>query len=717
MQLGLVGEHQVDRALLHQIDKFVAIAIDAERIRQGQRDLAAGVVRDLRGLHEGLLGVLRIPEIAFEIDDLRACDIGRIDIAGHEVLRRAEIGVHGALAILRHQDVGAAGGRPLRGRPGFERDAGGADIVGVHPPDLVVLDLSDIGRARPQARNPDDGIGGRATRHLGRRAHVAVDRSRPRLVDQRHAALGHAVAGEEAFVGLNQHVENRVTDAENVVFCVSHLIQIPQRSLRKAAAYHTPCGIRSLNDPLHPHGIPGNAGLAPARLCARFDDRGAARHRRGRGRLPGRIPTGQCRAAAVERGCAERGAGADLAAPARHRGRARRKRLRRAGARNDQRGHDRGGGAARLGDAICHHGAGARIRRARDLADRRRRCAIDVALSGFRRPGHGDAGTGERAIALRADRVFAGPVQHRANCRDDRIDPDAARCRLCRAGAGCNHRPGRLAAIADPDRASARRRGRCAASRLAGPRDAPLSWPRAARHGRERGAAIADRRRRGDRIGVAMGTVLIPELTRSLRGGDKDVIAHAESRALELAIGLALPATLGLIALSEPIVRLLFEHGAFTAGDTAATAQALVFLALGLPAQVLVKALSPAFFAREDTLAPLWATLKAVVVAIVCAILLGHFFGAAGIAAGIALGAWSNALSLIRQGAASFGFSVDQAARRRLPRIVAAALIMGGALWLATSVAAAPTHGIAQAVILLLLIAGGIAAYALFLAL
>jgi putative peptidoglycan lipid II flippase len=218
-------------------------------------------------------------------------------------------------------------------------------------------------------------------------------------------------------------------------------------------------------------------------------------------------------------------------------------------------------------------------------------------------------------------------------------------------------------------------------------------------------------------VGVAMGTVLIPELTRSLRGGDKDVIAHAQSRALELAIGLALPATLGLIALSGPIVRLLFEHGAFTAADTAATAQALVFLALGLPAQVLVKALSPAFFAREDTLAPLWATLKAIVVAIVCAILLGHFFGAAGVAAGIALGAWSNALSLIRQGAASFGFSVDQAARKRLPRIIAAALIMGGVLWLATSVTATPMHGIAQAVVLLLLIAGGIAVYALFLAL
>ncbi len=69
-------------------------------------------------------------------------------------------------------------------------------------------------------------------------------------------------------------------------------------------------------------------------------------------------------------------------------------------------------------------------------------------------------------------------------------------------------------------------------------------------------------------VGVAMGTVLIPELTRALHGGDKAAIAHAESRALELAAGLALPAMLGLIVLSAPIVRLLFEHGAFTAADT-----------------------------------------------------------------------------------------------------------------------------------------------------
>ena len=129
-------------------------------------------------------------------------------------------------------------------------------------------------------------------------------------------------------------------------------------------------------------------------------------------------------------------------------------------------------------------------------------------------------------------------------------------------------------------------------------------------------------------VGVAMGTVLIPELTRAVRSDDRAAVAHAESRGLELAVGLALPATLGLIVLGEPIVRLLFEHGAFTADDTAATAHALMWLALALPAHVLVKALSPAFFAREDTMTPLLAALKGVVVAIAAAFLLGHWFGA-----------------------------------------------------------------------------------------
>jgi putative peptidoglycan lipid II flippase len=221
-------------------------------------------------------------------------------------------------------------------------------------------------------------------------------------------------------------------------------------------------------------------------------------------------------------------------------------------------------------------------------------------------------------------------------------------------------------------------------------------------------------------VGAAMGTVLVPELTRALRSDDRLAVAQAESRGLELALGLALPATLGLIVLSEPIVRMLFQHGAFTAPDTMATAHALMWLALGLPAHVLVKALSPAFFAREDTLTPLLAVAKGFVVAIVLSVVLGQIFGPSGIAAGIALGAWSSAFALVRRVAASFGFSIDAAARRRLPRIVAAALIMGGVLWLIATFAlplTANAHGLAQAAVLVTLISGGIAAYGLLLAL
>jgi putative peptidoglycan lipid II flippase len=219
-------------------------------------------------------------------------------------------------------------------------------------------------------------------------------------------------------------------------------------------------------------------------------------------------------------------------------------------------------------------------------------------------------------------------------------------------------------------------------------------------------------------VGVAMGAVLVPELTRGVRAGDRGAIAHAESRGLELAAGLALPAALGLIALGEPIVRLLFQHGAFTSADTAATAQALIWLALGLPAQVLVKALSPAFFAREDTRTPLLATCWGLAVAIVLAVALGRTFGAGGIAAAIALGAWSGALILLRRGAASFGFAIDAAARRRLPRIAAAALVMGGLLWLTATLAlpfAASAHGLVEAALLLIVITAGIATYGLFL--
>jgi putative peptidoglycan lipid II flippase len=182
-------------------------------------------------------------------------------------------------------------------------------------------------------------------------------------------------------------------------------------------------------------------------------------------------------------------------------------------------------------------------------------------------------------------------------------------------------------------------------------------------------------------VGVAMGTVLMPELTRAVQGSDRASLLQAESRALELATGLSFPAMLGLIVLSPFVVQLLFEHGSFTASDTRETAQALAWLATGVPAHVLVKVLSPTFFARDDTRTPLFATLSGIAVAIACGLVIGRAFGVSGVAASISLGAWTSMAILIWRGTATFGFSIDATARKRLPRIAACAAIMGATLY------------------------------------
>ncbi len=219
-------------------------------------------------------------------------------------------------------------------------------------------------------------------------------------------------------------------------------------------------------------------------------------------------------------------------------------------------------------------------------------------------------------------------------------------------------------------------------------------------------------------VGVAMSTVLMPELTRAIQSGDREALMQAESRGFELAVALVMPAMLGLIVLSTPVIRILFEHGAFTASDTAATAQALSILAIGLPAHVLVKVLAPAFFARDDTRTPLYATLSGIVVAVIAGLLFGRLLGASGVAASISLGAWSCAAVLGWRLVTTFGFSIDPIALRRLPRIAISATAMGTML-LTSNYFVAPVVAnagfMAQLTILGGLVAAGISFYGLLL--
>jgi putative peptidoglycan lipid II flippase len=216
-------------------------------------------------------------------------------------------------------------------------------------------------------------------------------------------------------------------------------------------------------------------------------------------------------------------------------------------------------------------------------------------------------------------------------------------------------------------------------------------------------------------VGIAIGTVLVPALAHAMRGGDRAVNRHIESRGIELALGLALPAAAGLIVLADPIVRILFERGAFSPADTAATAAALAAFACGLPGHVLVKTFSPAFFAREDTSTPMHAALLGLVIAIGGSVVLMPLFGHVGIAAATALSGWASAGWLGVQVARRFGFALDADAKRRLPRIVAAAVVMGGAVAigrLALPQLTAPSASTLVGVVgLCLLIAAGVAVY------
>jgi putative peptidoglycan lipid II flippase len=219
-------------------------------------------------------------------------------------------------------------------------------------------------------------------------------------------------------------------------------------------------------------------------------------------------------------------------------------------------------------------------------------------------------------------------------------------------------------------------------------------------------------------VGIAIGTVLVPAFTHALRSGDKEELASAESRGLEIAMFLALPAAVALAVLAQPIVAVLYERGAFTAVDTVATAGALSALAIGLPGHVLVKAFSPIFFAREDTATPMVAALAGFAVALVGSLLLLPGYGHVGVAIATGVSGWVSAGVLGVIIARRIGFSLDRDARRRLPRIVIAAAIMGTAV-AGLQLALAPWLGgsstLARLMALGVLVCAGLAIYSILL--
>jgi putative peptidoglycan lipid II flippase len=184
-------------------------------------------------------------------------------------------------------------------------------------------------------------------------------------------------------------------------------------------------------------------------------------------------------------------------------------------------------------------------------------------------------------------------------------------------------------------------------------------------------------------IGIALGTAILPSLSRFIANEDHDGAFRLQSNAVELSLLLTLPAAVALFVAGSAFTRAFYTGGAYTLADSIATGAVVGGLVVGLPAYVLVKVLVPNFFARKDTRTPVYTAATGLAVNIVANLLLVPRLGVVGLALGGAIGAWTNCALLygvlVRKGY----YRISALVLGRIARIALATAIMGAALWLA----------------------------------
>jgi putative peptidoglycan lipid II flippase len=181
-------------------------------------------------------------------------------------------------------------------------------------------------------------------------------------------------------------------------------------------------------------------------------------------------------------------------------------------------------------------------------------------------------------------------------------------------------------------------------------------------------------------IGAALGTAILPQVSRHVGANEPDQAAKVQGQAAELAMLLCLPAAAALAVSAFPLVSALFQGGKFTVEDARLTALTLSIVVLGLPAYVLVKVLTPGFYARQDTATPVKVAVLVLVATVVLNFLLIPPFGIAGLASAIAICSWLNCTILYvilhRRG----HFRIERWLASRMVRQLLAAAAMVGAL-------------------------------------
>ena len=183
-------------------------------------------------------------------------------------------------------------------------------------------------------------------------------------------------------------------------------------------------------------------------------------------------------------------------------------------------------------------------------------------------------------------------------------------------------------------------------------------------------------------VGSAIGTAILPAISRHLGIGEERQAANIQGRATELAMLLTLPATIALMVAAGPIMTVLFEGGRFTAADAATSALVLSILVAGLPAYVMIKVLAPGFYARKDMKTPVIITLVTLALSVIANFIWIEDVGIAILPLTTALAAWVNALALLLLLASRGHFRVEGWLAVRLAKQLAAALAMGATIWL-----------------------------------
>ncbi len=189
-------------------------------------------------------------------------------------------------------------------------------------------------------------------------------------------------------------------------------------------------------------------------------------------------------------------------------------------------------------------------------------------------------------------------------------------------------------------------------------------------------------------LGVSIATVTLPAVSRHAAAGDLAAVRETVSRGLRLMLAVMVPAAVGLAVLATPVVRLVFEHGEFTAADTPATARALVFYAPGIVGYAAVRLTAPVFYAFGNSLAPALVSVATVALNVGLNLALVRIMGYPGLALGTALASWFNAGGLLVLLHRRLGGIDARRLADRLARTCLAAAFMGAAVGAAEGIAA-----------------------------